>query len=110
MKTIIIPPIKSKTDDASDKNNYRPITLITAASKLLELVLLNNIETCIESSRNQFGFKFKHATDMCIYSLKMSSSTIDSITVLYFHAFLMPLMLLIELINGQCLKDLSVGC
>jgi hypothetical protein len=70
MKTIIVPLIKSKTGDASDKNNYRPIALVTAASKLLELVLLNNIETCIESSHNQFGFKSKHATDMCIYSLK----------------------------------------
>ena len=70
MKTIIVPLIKSKTGDASDKNNYRPIAVVTAASKILELVILNNIETCIESSHNQFGFKSKHATDMCIYSLK----------------------------------------
>jgi len=43
MKTITVPLIKSKTGEVSDKNNYRPITLISAASKLLELVLLNNI-------------------------------------------------------------------
>ena len=42
------------------------IVLVTAASKLLELVFLNNIETCIESSHNQFCFKTKHATNMCI--------------------------------------------
>ena len=42
IKTIIT--IKSKTGDASDKNNYRPIALVTSASKILELVILNNIE------------------------------------------------------------------
>ena len=65
MKTIIVPLTKSKTGDVSDKNNYRPITLVTAASKLLELVLLNKMETSIESSHKQVGFKSKHATDIC---------------------------------------------
>ena len=71
MKIIIVPLIKSKTGDTSDTNTYIPITLITAASKLLERMLLNNIETSIESSHKQVGFKSKHATDMCFYSLKM---------------------------------------
>ena len=31
MKTV--PIIKNKTGDTSDKNNYRPIALVTAASK-----------------------------------------------------------------------------
>ena len=35
MKTAIVPIIKNKTGDTSDKNNYRPIALVTAASKLL---------------------------------------------------------------------------
>ena len=34
------------------------------------LVLLNNIESFIDTSHTQFGFKRKHATDLCIYSLK----------------------------------------
>ena len=33
MKTAIIPIIKNKTGDTSDKNNYRPIALVTACSK-----------------------------------------------------------------------------
>ena len=33
MKTAIVPIIKNKTGDTSDKNNYRPIALVTAASK-----------------------------------------------------------------------------
>ena len=37
MKTAIVPIIKSKTDNSSDKNNYRPIALVTACSKIIEL-------------------------------------------------------------------------
>ena len=70
MKTIIVPLVKNKTGNMSDKNNYRPIALVTAASKILELVLLNNIESFIDTKHTQFGFKRKHATDLCIYSLK----------------------------------------
>ena len=38
MKTAIGPIIKNKTGDTSDKNNYRPIALVTAASKFLNYV------------------------------------------------------------------------
>ena len=31
MKTAIVPIIKNKTGDTSDKNNYRPIALVTTA-------------------------------------------------------------------------------
>ena len=34
MKTAIVPIIKNKTGDTSDKNNYRPIALVTACSKI----------------------------------------------------------------------------
>ena len=33
-----------KTDDTSDTNNYRPIALVTAASKLFELCLSEILE------------------------------------------------------------------
>ena len=33
MKIAIVPIIKNKTEDTSDKYNYRPIALVTAASK-----------------------------------------------------------------------------
>ena len=39
MKSAIIPLIKNKTGDANDKNNYRPIALVTAMSKIFELCL-----------------------------------------------------------------------
>ena len=34
MTTALVPIIKNKTGDTSDKNNYRPIALVTAASKI----------------------------------------------------------------------------
>ena len=39
MKTAIVTIIKNKTGYTSDKNNYRPIALVTAASKIFELCL-----------------------------------------------------------------------
>ena len=40
MKTIIIPFIKNKSGDTSNVNNYTPIALVTVASKIFEMILL----------------------------------------------------------------------
>ena len=64
------PIIKNKTGDTSDKNNYRPIALVTACSKIFELCILSIIENYICTHDHQFGFKKQHATDMCIYTVK----------------------------------------
>ena len=70
MKTAIVPIIKNKTGDTSNKNNYRPIALVTACSKIFELCILSIIENYICTHDHQFGFKKQHATDMCIYTVK----------------------------------------
>ena len=44
MKSAIVPIIKNKTGDTSDKNNYCPIALVTACSKIFELCILSIIE------------------------------------------------------------------
>ena len=36
MKSVIIPLVKDKTGDITDKNNYRPIALILMMSKIIE--------------------------------------------------------------------------
>ena len=66
MKTAIVPIIKNKTGDISDKNNYRPIALVTAASKIFELCLSVILENYLFTHDEQFGFKSKHSTDFCI--------------------------------------------
>ena len=70
MKTAIVPIIKNKTGDTSDKNNYRPIALVTVASKLFEICILEILETYLITHDHQFGFKAKHSTDMCIFTVK----------------------------------------
>ena len=71
MKTAIVPTIKNKTGDTSDKNNYRPITLVIAASKIFELCLSIILEDYLVTHDQQFGFKRKHSTDVCnIFTVK----------------------------------------
>ena len=40
MHIVIIPILKCKSKDPADVNNYRPIAIATALSKVLEQVLL----------------------------------------------------------------------
>ena len=70
MKTVIVPLVKNKTGDTSDVHNYRPIALVTVASKIFENVLLDLLQTYLLTCDNQFGFKKGHATEHCIFVLK----------------------------------------
>ena len=70
MKTALVPIIKNKTGDTSDKNNYRPIDLVTAASKIFEICILELLEMYLITHDHQFGFKSEHSTDMCIFTVK----------------------------------------
>ena len=80
MKIAIVPIIKNKTGDTSDKNNYRPIALVTACSKVFESCILSIIENYICTHDHQFGFKKQHATDMCIYRSTVIKSVIKYYT------------------------------
>lgn len=39
-------------------------------SKVLERILLDRLQAYLITTDNQFGFKNKHSTDLCIYALK----------------------------------------
>ena len=82
MKSAIIPLIKNKTGDTNDKNIYRPNALVTAMSKIFELCLSEKLKDYLTTSDNQFGFKAKHSTDMCIYAVKS--------VVKYYNHFVSP--------------------
>ena len=68
--TVLVPIVKEKTGDISDKGNYRPIALASVVSKVFEMSLLVKLEKYLYSSDYQFGFKPKHSTYLCIYTLK----------------------------------------
>ena len=67
MHAVIIPLLKCKLKDAADINNYRPIAIATALSKVLEQVLLSRL-----ARYSQFGFKQAHGTEMAIFALKQT--------------------------------------
>jgi exonuclease III len=70
MKTVLVPIIKNKAGDHSDIGNYRPIALVTVVSKVLEYIILKRLQTNVDITDHQFGFKKAHGTDMCVYSFK----------------------------------------
>ena len=70
MKTTIVPITKNKCGNLADSNNYRPIAIVTIVSKLFESIILYKCEVFLYTCDNQFGFKPKHSTKLCIYTLK----------------------------------------
>ena len=66
----LVPVIKNKAGKIGSMDNYRPIALASVISKVLESILLDRLGNYINTRDNQFGFKPKHGTELCIYSLK----------------------------------------
>uniref|UniRef100_A0A3P9H128 Reverse transcriptase domain-containing protein n=1 Tax=Oryzias latipes TaxID=8090 RepID=A0A3P9H128_ORYLA len=67
---MLVPVIKNKAGKIGCTENYRPIALASILSKLFEIILLDMITEFVKTTHNQFGFKEKLGTDMCIYALK----------------------------------------
>ena len=110
MKTALVPIIKNKTGDTSDKNNYRPIALVTAASKKFLICILEVLEMYLITHDHQFGFKSKHSTDMCIFTVKsIVLITIQGKTVLCIPVFWTHLKLSTALITGHYLENLWIA-
>ena len=72
MHVVITPLRKCKSNDLADVNNYRPIAIATALSKVLEQVLLSRLATYLWTAGSQFGFKQAHGTEMSIFALKQT--------------------------------------
>ena len=70
LSVLLIPVVKNKTGQLTSIDNYRPIALASILSKVLEGILMDRLAYYIASTDNQFGFKSKHGTDLCIYALK----------------------------------------
>ena len=75
MKTSLVPIISSKTGDSSDKNNYRPIALLTAASKLFEICILEILETYLVTTDQNLVLKVSTPLT-CVFSLLKVSLSI----------------------------------
>jgi len=87
MQTVIVPICKNKNGNISDAGNYRPISLATIIFKLFEHYTLSCISPLLATTDNQFGFKPKHDTEMCIFYLNRLSYYVSKDTPV-FSAFL----------------------
>ena len=67
MSVCLIPVIKDKRAKISNKDNYRPVAIASIVSKVLEMVLLDRLSEYLDTNSNQFGFKQKLGTDICVY-------------------------------------------
>ena len=69
MDTVIVHIVKDKKGDLGSKHNFRP-PKTTIMSNLFDILILNRYGDLRHSTDNQFGYKTKHATDLCVYTLK----------------------------------------
>ena len=70
MDTLIVPMVKDKKGNLTDKDNYRPLAITCIVSKVFEVLILTRYHDTFKTSDNQFGFKDKMSTELCIYTLK----------------------------------------
>ncbi|XP_063540052.1 uncharacterized protein LOC134749077 [Cydia strobilella] len=70
MRTVIVPIIKNRTGDVSDITNYRPISLATVTSKVLDSLLTEQLKKHVKLHDAQFGFRAGLSTETAIVCLK----------------------------------------
>ena len=66
LSVVLVPIIKDKNGKIGNTDNYRPIALATVVSKTVETIILHRMSAFLDTNYNQFGFKRKLGTDMCI--------------------------------------------
>ena len=105
MKTALVPIVKNKTGDTSDKNNYSPIAIVTAASKLFKIGILETLDTYLITHEHQFSSKSKHSTDICILTVKSVIKYYTEQNTAVYTCLLDDRKPLIELIIGHYLLN-----
>ena len=69
LNSVMVPLVKNRNGDLSDKNNYMPIALSSVISKVFENVILYRLEEYLWTTNNQLGYKAGNSTDLCVYAL-----------------------------------------
>ena len=88
INSIIVPLVKNRCGNLTDKTNYRPIALSSITSKVFEHIILLRLEEYLWTTDNQFGFKSGHSTDLCIYALSELIEYFKSRSTSVYVAFL----------------------
>ena len=110
MKTAIVPILKNRQGDTSDKNNYRPIAIVMALSKIFELCIMRKVETQLITSDNQFGFKREYGTDVCLFTVKSVIKYYNLHNSLVYMCFLDTSKAYDRVVSttGHCLENYSI--
>lgn len=73
LKVAIVHPIYKRDGDKNDKDNYRPISVLSILNKIVEIVLLDRLENFLTKNgvfdKNQFSFRKKSGTDLALTEL-----------------------------------------
>lgn len=69
LSVLLVPVVKVKAGMVGSIDDYRPLAVASILSQVLDKILLERMNVFINSTDNQFGFKAKHSTDLCIYAL-----------------------------------------
>ena len=86
MKTAIFPILKNRQGVTSDTNHYRPIAIVTAMLKILELYIMKLIDTHLFPSDNQFNLN-ANMEPTYLYSLLNLLSNITICVIALFFMF-----------------------
>ena len=62
MSVVLIPIVKDKKVKISSIDNYRPVAIASAVSKVVEQICLDRLSEYLDTMGNQFGFKPKLGT------------------------------------------------
>ena len=85
INSFIVPLVKNKCRNLTDKNNYRPLALSSIISKVF---ILLRLEEYLWTTDNQFDFKSGHSTDICSYALSELIEYFKSRSTSVYVAFL----------------------
>ncbi len=88
MSVLLLPVLKDKAGKLNSIDNYRPIALASILSKVVGRILLTKLEMYVLTTDNQFGFKRKHGTNLCIYALTEIVSKYTSLNSSVFVCFI----------------------
>ena len=83
MHVVIIPLLKCKSKDPADVNNYMPIAITTALSKVLEQVLLSRLARFGKSTHNSMisnSVAHRSYTNSAIADIAKNSAQISPVT------------------------------
>ena len=105
MHVVIIPLLKCKSKDSADVNNYRPIAIAIALSKVLEQVMLSRLARYLWTADSQFGFKQAHGIKMAIFALKQTVDFYRNQDTPVYMCFLDTKNAFVELIIGPLQKN-----